>query len=235
MQKWLFLIFSLLSPLLANTLYAQIPNGEYIGNGAVTITETPQHQYFEIMILGGNGHSCYAEGYLNQQQIGVVMGENPIDQCLLKFDVQGNRLTLDTLSDDYIEACQQYCGVRASLYGEFRIPPTDCRSRNIQKERNRFKQLYDQKQYVEGENILNKVLTQCDFYLDFTQKDSIRSDLALALYHQKKSYLCLEVLNDTLALKKDFYLPPSDAENYARIQKSILFNYNLCQKATQRR
>ncbi|GGZ98290.1 hypothetical protein GCM10007162_13230 [Ignatzschineria ureiclastica] len=218
-----------------------MPVGKYVGNNgssALTITEKRHRQYFEVDILGANGHSCYADGYIkdadmiqNNEQIGVVIDEDTPDQCLLSFKMQGNQLRLDVLSEQYSEACQQYCGARAFLFGEFKIPPAYCTHSNIQQARNRFKQFYDQKRYADAENILNKVLTQCDFYLDFILKDSIRSDLALTLYHQQQPELCLEVLTPTIALNEEVYLPPTDAENYRKTEKGILFNYNLCQKA----
>lgn len=241
MQKWPYLVSLLLITLLPNWGYAQLPVGKYVGNNGgstLTITEKRHRQYFEVDILGANGHSCYADGYIrdadmsgDNKQIGVVIDEDTSDQCLLSFKMQGHQLRLDVLSEQYSEACQQYCGARAFLFGQFKIPPTYCTHNNIQKERNRFKQFYDQKRYADAENILNKVLTQCDFYLDFTLKDSIRSDLALTLYHQQKPELCLEVLAPTIALNEEVYLPPSDAETYATTEKGILFNYNLCQKA----
>ncbi len=234
MQKWLLIPVLWLTFLLPYGSYAQIPNGSYVSNNGLstlTITEKRYRQYFEVDILGANGHSCYADGYLNNEQVGIVLDDDGENQCLLSFKMQGQRLKLDILNDQYSEACQQYCGARAFLFGEFQIPPAYCTNSNIQKERNRFKQHYDQKRYVEAENILNKVLTQCDFYLDFILKDSIRSDLALTLYHQNSPELCLEVLNNTIALDSEAYLPPADAESYAAIQKGILFNHTLCQKA----
>lgn len=143
MQKWPFLVSLLLITLLPHWGYAQLPVGKYVGNNdnsTLTITEKRHQQYFEVDILGANGHSCYADGYIkgtdmsnNSEQIGVVIDEDTPDQCLLSFKMQGNQLRLDILSEQYSEACQQYCGARAFLFGEFKIPPAYCTNSNIQK------------------------------------------------------------------------------------------------------
>jgi len=110
-----------------------------------------------------------------------------------------------------------------------------CEAQSITQQRSQFKIAYDAKQYDKAENILNRLLTQCDFYLYFEEKDSIRNDLALTLYHQNKADLCLEVLKPTIALDSGVSLAPTDQITYEKTEKAILFNHGLCQKKNDNR
>lgn len=79
--------------------------GNMWGITAVVVSLLPEkrhRQYFEVDILGANGHSCYADGYIkdadmggDNKQVGVVIDEDTSDQCLLSFKMQGRQLRLD--------------------------------------------------------------------------------------------------------------------------------------------
>lgn len=217
----------------ANFGFAQIQNGVYQDNsGSVNIKNSniAGQQNFVIDTVGANGHMCYAEGIIKKDK-GYVDNDDSEEQCILDFKSKQNVLSIE-IGEKYQEACSAYCGARAYLGGNFRMPPKFCSTQNIIRERNLFKKYYDQKMLDQAEITLNKLLTQCDFYLDFTTKDSIRNDLALTLYHQNKHDLCLEILSNTIALARDEFqsLPPVDEISYEKINKAILFNAQLCLK-----
>lgn len=222
--------------------YSQIADGTYIYRqslGEIKIsTNKLGQQVFELQNIGDNGHLCEASGYITDHT-GYMM-DYPQDtqnnnSCQLSFYKHGHILDIDI--NDW-QACSQYCGARASLAGSYRKVPNTCSQDNIAKQRSQFKSLYDQALFTAAANTLTSLLTKCDFYLDFNEKDAIRNDLALTYYHQDSPNLCLEVLSQTIAWtahhveEQDNVLPPFEQEIYQNTQKAILFNIGLCEKAS---
>lgn len=226
MKKWMLIIITV-SALFVNQSLAQVKDGTYVNGSysSIKITTKNSQQQFVMEVIGANGHMCDAEGIIKGDK-GFVTDDSEATPCELSFKANGSRLNIETQN----EVCRNYCGARASLDGEYRMPPKLCEAKSITQQRSQFKIAYDAKQYEKAENILNRLLTQCDFYLYFEEKDSIKNDLALTLYHQNKADLCLEILKETIALDSDAYLPPADQMTYEKTEKAILFNYGLCQK-----
>lgn len=207
---------------------SSVLDGTYIGAGSesevVIETEPEGEQRFLMNIISG-GHVCMDVAGTIKGDQGFVDDEEELGQCALTFRQSSHILNV---SVDTYEECRLYCGMRATLEGTFRIPPQSCTLNAIAAQRSEFKKLYDQKEYKYAENILNRVLNQCDFYLDFVQRDSIRNDLALTLYHQDEPELCIEVLSSTVALDQNVYLPPMEQDAYADTESAIRFNWGLC-------
>ena len=227
-------LFTIMTSLLALTLLmpasAQIADGVYRGNGNQSDLEIKTmngSQRFTMNVLGANGHMCLdVEGSIEGLKGFVDESDSGTQQCELNLTTQGHIVNVDVSS---YETCAQHCGMRASLAGSYRIVPETCTTKSITAQRNAFKKLYDQKSYQEAENILNKALVQCDFYLDFHVRDSVRNDLALALYHQKQPLLCREVLSQTVAMDKYVSLPLLESEMYEKLEKAIQYNWALCE------
>lgn len=229
MMKTLFsIVITLGLSLLSPNAFSGVLDGTYLGVGSesevVIETNDQGNQRFSMNVLSG-GHVCMdVTGSITENQ-GLVDDEEELGQCRLSFH-QNNHI-LNVGIETY-EECRQYCGMRATLEGSYRIPPQPCTSGAIAMQRQRFQSLYDQKQYQEAENILNKLLNQCDFYFDFVARDAIRNDLALTLYHQGQPGLCIEVLSSTVALDQNLYLPLTEQEMYEDTEKAIRFNWELC-------
>lgn len=221
------LVMITVSILFLNPSLAQIKDGTYMNgsDSGIKITTKNSQQQFVMEVVGTNAHMCNAEGIIKGDK-GFVTDDSEEIPCELSFKVNGTALNVEAQN----EVCRNYCGARAYLDGEYRIPPKLCEAKSITQQRSQFKIAYDAKQYEKAENILNRVLTQCDFYLYFEEKDSIRNDLALTLYHQNKIDLCLETLKQTIALSSNNYLAPVDQMTYEKTEKAIVFNYGLCQK-----
>ncbi|UNM95543.1 hypothetical protein MMG00_09950 [Ignatzschineria rhizosphaerae] len=229
MNRYLFKVFIFFSIFISSFSFSQVVDGRYLGAGSESdvIIETNDigQQRFLMNILGGNGHVCFDVAGTIKGNQGLVDDEEELGQCELTFTQKGH--ILDVNIETY-EECRQYCGMRATLEGSYRIPPQACTLNAIALQRQEFQALYDQKQYKDAENILNKLLNQCNFYLDFVAYDAIRNDLALTLYHQDAPELCIEVLTSTIAVDQNAYLPPMEQELYEEIEKAILFNWELC-------
>lgn len=229
MMKSLFSVFVIFCfSLFSSNAFASVLDGTYIGVGSSSdiVIETNEvgQQRFTINVLSA-GHVCIDVAGTIKGNQGFVDDEEELGQCLLSFNQNSHILNVGI---DTYEECRSYCGMRATLEGSFRIPPQACTLKAVTEQRSAFKKLYDQKQYQDAENILNKLLNQCDFYLDFVLRDSIRSDLVLALYHQQQPELCIEVLSSTVALDQNVYLPPMEQELYEDTERSIRFNWELC-------
>lgn len=228
MNRYLFKVFIFFSIFISSFSFSQVIDGTYIGVGSesevIVKTNTKGEQRFLINILSG-GHVCIDVAGTIKGNQGFVDDEEELGQCLLSFHQNSHILNVGV---DTYEECRTYCGMRATLEGSFRIPPQACALKAVAEQRRTFKKLYDQKQYQDAENILNKLLNQCDFYLDFVLRDSIRSDLAVTLYHQQQPELCIEVLSSTVALDQNVYLPPIEQELYEDTERSIRFNWELC-------
>lgn len=229
MKKFFTIMTSLLALTVLMPASAQIADGVYMGSGNQSDLEIKTInglQRFTMNVLGANGHMCLdVEGSIKGLKGFVDESDSSAQQCELNLTTKGHIVNVDVSS---YEACAQHCGMRASLSGSYRIVPPTCTTKSITAQRNAFKKLYDQKLYKEAESILNKALAQCDFYLDFHQKDSIRNDLALALYHQQQPQLCREVLSQTVALDEYISLPPLESGMYEKLEKAIQYNWELC-------
>lgn len=222
----MFIVFGI--SLLPPYAFSTILEGTYLGAGSeseVVIERNDQGAQRFLMNILNSGHVCIdVAGSIIENQ-GIVDDEEDLGQCRLSFS-QNNHI-LNVGIETY-EECHQYCGMRASLEGSYRIPPQLCTLEEIAVQRDEFKQLYDQRQYKDAESRLNKLLSQCDFYLDFVLRDSIRNDLALTLYHQNQPELCIEVLSSTVALDQNVYLPLMEQEMYEDTERAIRFNWGLC-------
>lgn len=214
----------------AFTASASVRDGHYVGVGTQSdiLVETNEkgEQRFLMNVLR-SGHMCMdVAGTITGNQ-GLVDDEEELGLGVCELSFQQNHHILNIGIKDY-EGCRQYCGMRASLDGSYRIPPPICTLEAITASRHEFKARYDQQQYLEAEAILNQILTRCDFYLDFVLHDSLRNDLALALYQQGDAELCLEVLSGTVALDQDLYLPLVEREIYEETESAIRQSWRLC-------
>jgi hypothetical protein len=198
----------------------------YILSGSASGTMTVKGGSFNISTIGGNCHTCAIEGTF-QGRVGIEKDEG---KC--RIAVSGNRDALKLDSSATAEACRGFCGMRAMFDGDYRRAPAACTDRQRQARIGQAHKQYAAKDYDAARTTLRSLLSDCDPFMDWIERDKARSDLAVTEYHRGDNAQCLAVLSETTALKaqKDasLFLPPCDADNYASTSKAILYNQGLC-------
>jgi hypothetical protein len=219
--------------------------GNYIAmedSGSVTIQRDQQNRLtFEIETVGANYHTCQLSGVI-QNAVGHTE-DNAGQRCDVSFESGNSAVTVRPIT---LEACRDYCGMRAGFEGIYRIPPSNCTSEGRQAQRDKSLLLYRAHRYPEAVAILRTLTSQCTDFIGWIELDQVRNDIALAQYHNGEYPQCLETLNSTIAGKVKgeaelksgdggVYLPPSDFDNYSNVAASTWFNKALCAKALKKK
>ncbi len=205
-----------------------VESGEYVYilGGSASGTMTVKGSSFNITTIGGNCHTCAIEGTF-RGRVGVDK-----DEGTCRIAVSGNRDALKLDSSTTAEACRGFCGMRAMFDGDYRRAPAACTDRQRQARIGQAHKQYAAKDYDAARTTLRSLLSECDLFMDWIERDKARSDLAVTEYHRGDNAQCLAVLSETIAVKaqKDasLFLPPCDADNYASTSKAILYNQGLC-------
>ncbi|WP_410482495.1 hypothetical protein [Ralstonia flatus] len=204
----------------------------YILGGSASGTMTVKGSSFNITTIGGNCHTCAIEGTF-RGRVGVDK-----DEGTCRIAVSGNKDALKLDSSATAEACRAFCGMRAMFDGDYRRAPAACTDPQRQARIGQAHKQYAAKDYDAARTTLRSLLSECDPFMDWIERDKARSDLAVTEYHRGDNAQCLAVLSETTAVKaqKDtsLSLPPCDAENYASTSKAILYNQKLCQSPGKR-
>ena len=206
-------------------------------SGNLKIVGSNTSSRFEIESIGSNCHQCSVAGSL-QGTIGDAddwaSGENG-SKCTVTFKVNsGAELIVGSSTPD---ACRGYCGARANFTGRYRMPSRNCTVDGMKSQRDAFLKLYQSKRYSEARKSLDKLISECEFFMHWYEVDKVRNDLALTLFHNGEPQQCLEILAKTAGgqyseqeLKRT--LPPCDFDNYEPTAKAIRFNQAKCSKRT---
>lgn len=223
----------------------EIQPGQYVlggDNGTLTIRKGEQNRLtFEIESIGGNCHICSVTGVISGPvgHADSLANDRSDSKCEISFSAGPSTVVVRPMTE---EACRDYCGMRASFDGTYRVPPTACTSVGRKTLRDRFLRLYRARRFSQAGETLQSLIAQCRNFMGWIEMDQVRNDLALAQYHDGEFQQCLTTLNDTLAAKvKDekelksgnggVFLPPCDFDNYFDAAKSTWFNKALCSKA----
>ena len=236
LSAWTILIAAISLPLYGATKEPVFGAGEYIsegGWGVMTVKGAASH--FEISARGANGHSCNIDGDI-VDGISTVVSEG-LDTCIVKFTRSKNGIEVSIPITR--EACQAYCGARASFDGFYLAPARGCDSASVNRTRNKFKQLYDKKAFIEAQAILTPFLADCGKTTYWFDLGRIRNDLAITAYKLYQYATCLSVL-EPLVLDADLpddqhsYLPPMDLEAASLLNNSTRTNLKLCRTALKK-
>jgi hypothetical protein len=204
----------------------------YILGGSASGTMTVKGNSFNISTIGGNCHTCAIEGTFHGR-VGVDKDEG---KCHIV--VSGNKDALKLDSSATVEACRDFCGMRAMFDGDYRRAPAACTDRRRQARIGQAHKQYAAKNYDGARTTLRSLLSDCGAFMDWIERDKTRSDLAVTEYRRGDSGQCLAALSETSAVKaqKDasLVLPPCDADNYAATSKAILYNRGLCSAPAKR-
>ncbi|WP_236173601.1 hypothetical protein [Pseudomonas pseudonitroreducens] len=175
-------LLSLLFAALACTAQAAdttLPAGEYLakgGWGSLIIQKAVNgQQSFSLESLGANGHSCSLDGSIRNGEANLREDWQE-GVCNVKFKLQSNGIEVD---NEQNESCRGYCGARASFGGSYLKPAAGCSTAALRQTRNRFKRLYDSKDYAGAERLLAPLLSDCKATLHWLEELATRNDLAL--------------------------------------------------------
>jgi len=191
---------------------------------------------FKISALGANGHTCGLEGAINNGVANIDTGEKG-KACRVGFTVTAAGVDVKPLTE---EECRTFCGMRATFDGLYAKATPGCEDAARSKARNRFKQLYDAKQYQYARATLEPLLTQCAKSLHWIEDGNLRNDLAITQFHLRDYSGCIATLQQFKGNDADQYLEglkssePSSAEAYAAILGPARHNLMLCEKTTRK-
>lgn len=220
-----------------------IPAGEYVmESGCCTLNVEAMAegtQYFKIVALGPNGHSCGLDGRLFDRHF-EIKNDYDQDTCSIDFDgVDGGFDVKVIRGEDGGTSCRMYCGMRAGFEGTYLKPPAGCTSSEVKAARKKFQASYAKKDFAGARALLEPVLQICPKYIFWTDRGWIRNDLAIAQFRSGDSASCLETLagfgddlNQTDKQIRDTNAP-SDADNQIRLMKAAKTNLRLCKGETQ--
>jgi hypothetical protein len=231
-MKWLF--FSLIASMATvPAAWAQAPAaGDYEmlhGQSFLSVqTNKKGVVSFGINTIGANGHICSLQVKIKGSTGYVEENDKP---CLISFEKASNGLTVKTST---VDACRNYCGVRAWFEGTYFLPPVLCTSKKRESIKKTFLSDYRFKKYARAYSTLNVMYSQCHDFLDWVEIDSVRNDLALTQFHLGHNDVCLNLLKDTVgatagseeALRSQ--LPPVDFDTYLPVARASWHNIKLC-------
>jgi hypothetical protein len=203
------------------------------GRGTLSISRTPDGATrFKIDTVGGNGHSCYAEGVI----LGVVGHLTPelgmADECTLAF-TESKRSVSVSLSSD---TCPALCGARASIDGVYQMPSSMCRASTRERAQTQAKTQFNSASYLEAQATLLSLYRNCMQYLNWIEIDEVRNQLAKSQQRVGRERQCRKTLRETLAAKysnEDSLrgeLAPTDFDNYIPTAQAIWETSASCNK-----
>ncbi|MFT4097768.1 MAG: hypothetical protein QM651_11650 [Rhodoblastus sp.] len=215
---------------LANTAsmaHAQVAPGDYIaehGWGTLKV----KNGGFEILAVGGNGHTCSLDGRLNGMTATL---DDEGDICRIDFKAKEGGFQVTPTTP---ETCSNYCGARAYFEGLYLRPARGCADGARETTRKNFKAAYAAKDYVKAHALLVPLLQTCARTLGPMETAALRNDLAITLYHLGRKADCRAMLAPLAeqAAKKDDDLtadyPPSDWEEFKPLIGAARTNLALC-------
>ncbi|MDN6860043.1 hypothetical protein QO207_25930 [Pseudomonas sp. CAN2814] len=224
-----------------------LPAGEYLakgGWGTLIIQKAANGQQgFSLESLGANGHSCSLDGSIRNGEANLHEDWQE-GVCNVKFKWQDNGIEV---SNEQNENCRGYCGARASFDGSYLKPAAGCSTEALRQTRNRFKKLYDSKDYAGAERLLAPVLSDCKTTLHWLDELATRNDLALTQAKLGQGKACRSTLesmiedakrysgpqddNTAICDSGDRYLPPADCDGYLRQVRAAKTNLGWCERA----
>lgn len=225
-------LFCLLSgssiSLQAKTLAA----GTYLtegGWGELRIGKARQgRQDFSINTATASGNLCDLSGIIRNHQ--ARLGDDGRGMlCQVHFIETPEGIKVDS---NQVSNCDDFCGLNAYFERVYLKTEPLCLKPNPI--RQKFRQLYEQKQYQEAVASLTPLLERCGNLMNPLDLNWIRNDLAISFYHLKRRDACLSSLNplaqDAARSDDDLRneLPVLIQEPYLRIIKATRTNQKLC-------
>lgn len=221
------IFFALALAVAASSAHAQVANGDYIaehGWGALKV----KNGGFEILSVGGNGHTCGLDGKLKGMTATLDDGG---DICRIRFKAKDGGYQVTPATP---ETCRNYCGARAYFEGLYLKPARGCADGAREATKKGFKAAYAAKDYAKAHRLLSPLLHTCVRTLGPMETAALRNDLAITLYHLGRKADCraiLAPLAEQAAKKGDDLMadyPPSDWDEFKPLIGATRTNLALC-------
>ncbi len=221
--------FVLFGANLALAQYSTPAEGEYvISDGAWGTLQVQPRGKFSIQTTGANAHICELDGV-------IADGKSKIGKsaCQVSFKTEGQDVKVST---NGVDACRDFCGMRAWFEGTYRKPEPLCVRKSINESKKKFKKSYVAKDYAGALTVIQPVATQCKPFLHWIESAWVMNDLALTQFKLGDRAACIQTLKDLSpdAAKSDTEItgnyPPSDSEAYLPAVKATRTNLRLCTK-----
>lgn len=227
------LLMSLIAVPLASFADEGIQPGRYITEGGWGSLKVLQGRdgtlYFDIDTVGSNAHTCGLSGEIHNGKA-KLEGEDKKD-CVVTFAPTDRGIDVIDSSGG---ACNYYCGVRAVFTALYLKPQMGCDAESVQKARDDFKRLYDQKDYAQAQAKLEPVVNSCADLILWSDLGSIRNDLAITRHKLGDDAGCrsiLQPLRDESGMSDDLLrqsYAPADAEIAIPLAAATRTNLKLC-------
>ncbi len=156
---------------------------------------------------------------------GIVEGR----PCLVSFHVTDKGIEVGAET----EGCRDFCGVRADFSGHYLIPAKGCALAEVDATRRKFKELYDQKAFLQARTTLEPLLSRCIATLNYLDSAWIRNDLAITQYRLKDFKACMSILEPLSATAVTYdgveveNVAPEN-QGFVPVMKATLVNLKLC-------
>jgi hypothetical protein len=163
--------------------------GEYvISDGAWGTLQVQARGKFAIETVGANAHICGVDGV-------IVDGKSKIGKsaCQVTFKTEGQDVRVAT---NGVDACRDFCGMRAWFEGLYRKPSPLCMRKSIDDSKKKFKKSYVAKDYAAALAVINPVATQCKPFLHWVESAWVLNDLALTQFKLGDHAACIRTLQD---------------------------------------
>jgi hypothetical protein len=213
------------------------PGKFFAGNASGTLTLTAGKAggvHFTIYAEGANGHSCDVSGDLaaGKTEASVPAGDTP---CLIQFKKLPSGYEV-TVPESAIEACQNFCGARASFDRQYLLVPPACQPKAVAKAVGDFRKAYKAKVFDRAKELLSPVIDNCKDNLDSLRLDQLRNDLAITLHHLGDDAGCLQVLEPLKDMAKqtdaqieeDYGVEPALVDSALRVARAARTNLKIC-------
>jgi hypothetical protein len=237
----------LYSILLFSSLYSQtFKSGEYIMNdkatetfSILTINKIKNNTTYKIKTIGKDQNGCELSGTINNFNSKIIFDQETKESCNIKFNISedgtlilSNNDLKKTNSFDTSNCVKMFCEENVSFEGEYIKTKNGCDQISIDKTREEFSKLYDDKDYEAASDKLSKILDNCELTLE-DQFLNI-NDLALTQLKLKDRKECMDIYNPLMKyltksneeLLKDF--GDKDYDNYIDYIKNSRYIYHSC-------
>lgn len=191
---------------------------------------------FELGAMGANGHACGLEGRIEDGRAMLPTDEDQV--CRISFDASAQGIAVAVNEGDE-EQCRWFCGARAGFEGDYLVVPQGCLPTEVAATRERFKKLYDQRQYAQAAALLDPLPPRCGSLLEDIELGWIASDLAITRLKLGDRAGCRAALQERKSLAEmseeeiaESY-PPLEAELYTALAKAVRTNLKLCAERAQ--
>jgi hypothetical protein len=152
-------------------------------------------------------------------------------QCTLDLTSSRRGIVVRTSTTD---ACNAYCGHNGSYRGNYLRLPAACTLGAITHARERFKQLYVNKDYVQASQAIAPIYRECLPTLPMADEGGVRNDYALVRHKLHDNAGCLDALDKyraDVARNDDGIvdgMAPTVAEDYLAVLSAARTNLALC-------